>query len=68
MVVPWIGFELNKLLEKAKPTSKAKYVVFHTLYDPEQMPGQKNHFFGGGIHYPYVEALTFSPKQCTLSH
>lgn len=57
MVIPWIGFELNKLLAKVKPTSKAKYVVFYTLYDPEQMPGQKNRFFGGGIDYPYVEAL-----------
>lgn len=58
MVVPWVGFELARLVEMAKPTSNAKYVVFHTLYDPEQMPGQKNPFFGGGITYPYVEALT----------
>lgn len=57
MVVPWVGFELARLIEKAKPTAKAKYVVFHTLYDPEQMPGQKNRLFGGGIDYPYVEAL-----------
>lgn len=57
MVIPWVGFELARLIEKAKPTAKAKYVVFHTLYDPEQMPGQKNRLFGGGIDYPYVEAL-----------
>lgn len=57
MVIPWQGFELARLIEKAKPTAKAKYVVFHTLFDPEQMPGQKNRFFGGGIDYPYVEAL-----------
>lgn len=57
MVVPWIGFELARLIEMAKPTSKAKYVVFHTLYDPAQMPGQKNRLLGGGIDYPYVEAL-----------
>lgn len=57
MVVPWIGFELARLIEKAKPTSKANYVVFHTLYDPEQMPGQKNRLLGGSIDYPYVEAL-----------
>ena len=67
MVVPWIGFELNKLLAKAKPTSKAKYVVFHTLYDPEQMPGQKNRFFGGGINYPYVEALTIPEAMHSLT-
>lgn len=58
MVIPWIGFELARLIEIAKPTHKAKFVVFHTLYDPEQMPGQKNRLFGGGIDYPYVEALT----------
>lgn len=44
MVIPWIGFELNALLKEVKPTSRAKYVVFETLYDPEQMPGQKNYF------------------------
>ena len=41
MVVPWIGFPLGDLLKRFKPTSKAKYVEFKTLYDPEQMPGQR---------------------------
>ncbi|POY42829.1 hypothetical protein C3Z13_03005, partial [Avibacterium endocarditidis] len=41
MVIPWIGFELNALLREVRPTSRAKYVEFETLYDPEQMPGQK---------------------------
>ncbi|WP_301098784.1 protein-methionine-sulfoxide reductase catalytic subunit MsrP [Otariodibacter sp.] len=67
MVIPWIGFELNKLIAKAKPTSRAKYVVFHTLHDPEQMPGQKNHFFGGGIEYPYVEGLTIAEAMNPLT-
>lgn len=67
MVVPWIGFELNKLLAKAKPTSRAKYVVFHTLYNPEQMLGQKNPYFGGGIAYPYVEGLTISEANHPLT-
>ncbi|WP_018652822.1 protein-methionine-sulfoxide reductase catalytic subunit MsrP [Actinobacillus capsulatus] len=67
MVVPWIGFELARLVEMAKPTSKAKFVIFHTLHDPEQMPGQKNKFFGGGIDYPYVEALTLEEALNPLS-
>lgn len=67
MVIPWIGFELSALLEKAKPTSKAKYVVFETLYDPEQMPGQRNPFLGGGIHYPYVEGLTLAEAMHPLT-
>lgn len=57
MVVPWLGFPLHKLINKAGPTSKAKYVAFETLYDPDQMPGQKSRFVGGGIDYPYVEGL-----------
>lgn len=57
MVIPWIGFSLQALLKKASPNSKAKYVAFETLYDPEQMPGQKSRRIGGGIKYPYVEGL-----------
>ncbi len=57
MAIPWVGFPLSKLLSLADPNSKAKYVSFQTLYDPESMPGQKNSFIGGGIQYPYVEGL-----------
>jgi len=57
MVIPWIGFSLAKLIKKASPNSKAKYVAFETLYDPEQMPGQASRRLGGGINYPYVEGL-----------
>lgn len=57
MVVPWVGFELGKLLKVAEPTSNARYVAFQTLYAPDEMPGQKDSFIGGGINYPYVEGL-----------
>jgi len=57
MVIPWVGIELGKFLKKFEPTSKAKYVAFETLYDPQQMPGQKSSYKGGGIKYPYVEGL-----------
>lgn len=57
MVVPWIGFPLADLIRAANPTSRARYVAFKTLYDPEQMPGQKSRRLGGGISYPYVEGL-----------
>jgi sulfoxide reductase catalytic subunit YedY len=57
MVIPWLGFSLAKLLQKSRPNSRAKYVAFETLYDPEQMPGQKSRRLGGGIKYPYVEGL-----------
>ncbi len=57
MVIPWVGIELGGFLKQFEPTSKARFVAFETLYDPEQMPGQKNRFTGGGISYPYVEGL-----------
>jgi sulfoxide reductase catalytic subunit YedY len=53
MVVPWVGFPLGDLLQRFKPTSKAKYVAFETLYDPEQMPGQRRQV----LKWPYVEGL-----------
>ncbi|MDY7078214.1 MAG: protein-methionine-sulfoxide reductase catalytic subunit MsrP [Chloroflexota bacterium] len=53
MVVPWLGFPLARLLEEVEPMSQAKYVRFETLYDPEQMPGQKSTAFP----WPYVEGL-----------
>ena len=53
MVIPWLGFPLAKLLERAEPTSRAKYVAFETLEDPEQMPGQRSSV----LDWPYVEGL-----------
>jgi sulfoxide reductase catalytic subunit YedY len=53
MVIPWVGFPLAKLLQEVEPMSKAKYVRFETLYDPEQMPGQKSKQY----NWPYVEGL-----------
>ena len=55
MVVPWIGFSLGDMLRRFEPTSKAKYVAFTTLHDPEQMPGQRARL--SGIRWPYVEGL-----------
>jgi sulfoxide reductase catalytic subunit YedY len=57
MVIPWLGFELGKLIKEAKPLSAARFVAFETLHDPKQMPGQRSRFVGGGIDYPYVEGL-----------
>ncbi|MBQ4888247.1 MULTISPECIES: protein-methionine-sulfoxide reductase catalytic subunit MsrP [Shewanella] len=60
MVVPWVGFSLAELLTMAGVSNKATHVAFETLFDPDQMPGQKNRLMGGGIHYPYVEGLTIA--------
>jgi sulfoxide reductase catalytic subunit YedY len=53
MVIPWLGFPLSRLLKDAEPMSQAKYVRFETLFDPQQMPGQKS----GWYTWPYVEGL-----------
>jgi methionine sulfoxide reductase catalytic subunit len=67
MVIPWVGFGLAALLNKVVPTAKARYVAFETLFDPEQMPGQRNPIMGGGIHYPYVEGLTLAEAMHELT-
>ncbi|ABZ76429.1 oxidoreductase molybdopterin binding [Shewanella halifaxensis HAW-EB4] len=67
MVIPWVGFSLANLLKKVGVNSKAKYVAFETLYDPEQMPGQKSRYAGGGINYPYVEGLTLAEAMNDLT-
>ncbi|MGD2120843.1 MAG: protein-methionine-sulfoxide reductase catalytic subunit MsrP [Gemmatimonadota bacterium] len=53
MVIPWMGFPLKDLLSWVQPTSQAKYVEFTTLYDPDQMPGQRRRV----LDWPYVEGL-----------
>ncbi|HEX9858087.1 MAG TPA: molybdopterin-dependent oxidoreductase, partial [Paracoccaceae bacterium] len=37
MVIPWVGFELGKLLDKVGVQPSAKYVYFETLMRPEEM-------------------------------
>ncbi len=53
LVVPWVGFPLADLLARFKPTGKAKFVGFTTLFDPQQMPGER----APVLQWPYVEAL-----------
>ncbi len=54
MVIPWNGFSLSKLLDRVQPLSSAKYVVFHTLFDPKKMPNQSSNDI---LTWPYVEGL-----------
>jgi sulfoxide reductase catalytic subunit YedY len=53
MVIPWLGFPLGALLKRLEPTSRARYVAFTTLLDPEQLPGQS----ASSLPWPYVEGL-----------
>lgn len=53
MVVPWVGFPFSRLVEKCGPTSRARFVEFTTLLDPQAMPGQR----ADVLEWPYVEGL-----------
>jgi sulfoxide reductase catalytic subunit YedY len=63
MVIPWRGFELRKLIDRAEPTSQAKFVEFTTLFDPERMPYQKTPI----LDWPYVEGLRLDEARHRLT-
>ena len=63
MVVPWLGISLGALIDRLEPTSKAKYVEFTTLLDPQQMPGQQR----GILDWPYVEGLRMDEARHPLT-
>jgi sulfoxide reductase catalytic subunit YedY len=53
MVIPWVGYSLSTLIQRAEPNSRAKYVEFVSLADPKQMPGVRSSV----LDWPYVEGL-----------
>jgi sulfoxide reductase catalytic subunit YedY len=53
MVIPWMGFSLSKLLNKVSIKNSAKFVEFESIYDPEQMKGQRYPV----LNWPYKEGL-----------
>ena len=53
MVIPWVGFPLRDLIAQLQPTSKARFVEFTTLNDPNQMPGIRASY----LRWPYIEGL-----------
>ena len=55
MVIPWLGYSLEKILEVAQPLGSAKFVEFVTLSDPNQMPAVGG--FNPILNWPYREAL-----------
>ena len=63
MVIPWVGISLGDMIKSFEPNSRAKYVEFTTLYDPQQMPGQKRSV----LNWPYVEALRIDEAMHPLS-
>ena len=63
MVIPWVGVELGPILKRFKPTSKAKFVQFFTIYDPENLPGQKRSV----LDWPYREGLRIDEAMHPMS-
>ena len=53
MVIPWVGVELGKVLKAFEPNSNAKFVEFHSIYDPDNLPGQARRV----LDWPYKEGL-----------
>jgi methionine sulfoxide reductase catalytic subunit len=53
MVIPWIGYSLSALIQRAKPLGSAKYLEFTTLADPQQMVGVRSRV----LDWPYIEGL-----------
>jgi methionine sulfoxide reductase catalytic subunit len=53
IVVPWIGFPLSALINRVKPTSKAKYVQYITALKPSEMPDLRQ----ADLDWPYREGL-----------
>ena len=53
MVVPWTGFSLARLIDRARPTSRARFVAFESVHRRSEMPGQR----AGSLIWPYREGL-----------
>ncbi|MDI5892200.1 protein-methionine-sulfoxide reductase catalytic subunit MsrP [Halomonas rhizosphaerae] len=53
MVIPWIGFPLADLLKRHAPTSRARYVRFESIHDPDNLRGQRSSI----LDWPYREVL-----------
>ena len=53
MVMPWVGFPISALIKQADVLPKAKFIQFTSLFDLQQMPGQRV----GVLNWPYTEGL-----------
>lgn len=63
MIVPWSGFPVRSLVELAKPTGSAKYVVMKTLSKPSVMPEQRDPLYP----WPYTEGLAMDEAMNDLA-
>jgi sulfoxide reductase catalytic subunit YedY len=54
-VLPWRGHPLSALIQRARPTSRARFVAFTSLHRPAEMIGQRG--AATGLPFPYAEGL-----------
>ena len=64
MVIPWRGFPLADVINRAEPEPSARYVSFETLWDPDQMPERR---WKPRIGWPYQEGLRLDEALHPLS-
>ena len=53
MVIPWTGYPLKLLLDRAEPNSRARFVAFTSVMRPRELPGQQRNV----LDWPYREGL-----------
>ena len=63
MVVPWIGFEINNLIQLSKPKGAPKFIQFESFLDPDIASGQKQYWYP----WPYTESLTIQEASNELA-
>ncbi len=65
VIVPWIGFPVKKLVEFARPTSKARFLRMVSFLRPGQAPGQREGSWTS--YWPYYEGLTMEEANNELA-
>ena len=63
MVIPWLGFQMSKLIKHCNPLSSARYIKFTTFYNPKIATEQKARWYP----WPYTEGLTIEEANHELS-
>ena len=63
MVIPWLGFPLNTLLQQVEALGSAKYVEFETHLDPRTMPGVRSSV----LDWPYMDGLRLDEARHPLT-
>ncbi len=64
MIVPWTGFPLRSLIDRAEPLASATHIRMLTFLKPEQAPGQLHSTW---YPWPYYEGLTLEEARNELA-